>query len=685
MADDEDAIYIDVIPRVDDSAADSAVSKLKDKFKDVAGDIGPEFMDALGNSGLADELGKKLGDALSGPLKDLSEGIGLDLKNPLEKMLKQDMGGALDDVASQLGTKLAKAVSDPLHDVASNIGVDLDDAVSKALNKDWGGLATSLGKSVGGKLTDVLGINELLGTNGLDGVIDKFHTVADTVKSLRGGDLGSALQGANALTGGALQPVADMHDQIKQSVGDTKELVEEFAGAGFLGSKMSGKEAAEKLTSAGAPVAASMALTGPVEDLLNKIPWVQENTPLPGSGGDWFKSPFRQIGGDIMHPSRIGKDHQYDPKTGNFVGDGPPQENSTDRLYNSVFPSSGGGGATSTTANEVDVKASSAVVSAGSVTLSGGISLPGIGTASSGGGRTTSGIAAAGGDSGSMSSLYSGGSGTTIGKGHSAGGILPGDSPGHDNMIGVMPSGSMVSLEGGEGVIRPEAMGRPGIADLVSSLNQHYDEGTSSAAGVAGGAGGDPNNTTLATPPTQSNTAGGADPKQQQQLGKGQGAGISGGGIIGAAEQAGVMAAAVGGFGGGGIAAQIAVQETNLAVQKASQNVAALATAPFETLGLSGGQMGAPTVNPMGGWIGKLIAGELGSQTNLPNIAGASVQPPKKPDQKPEDGQQPQGESPTGPSGAKDDPMHVNVTNQPPPQQGTATSAANMAPMTAGF
>jgi hypothetical protein len=243
-------------------------------------------------------------------------------------------------------------------------------------------------------------------------------------------------------------------------------------------------------------------------------------------------------------------------------------------------------------------------------------------------------------------------------------------------MIGVMPSGSMVSLEGGEGVIRPEAMGRPGIADLVSSLNQHYDEGTSSAAGV----GADSNNPTLAEPPTQGNTAGG-DGKgiQQQQLGKGSGGGISGGGIIGAAEQAGVMAAAVGGFGGGGIAAQMAVQETNLAVQKASQNIAALATAPFETFGLQGGQMGAPTVNPMGGWIGKLIAGQLGSQTSLPNLAGA-VQPPKKPDQKPEDGQQPQGETPTGPSGAKDDPMHVNVTNQPQSPQGSATSAMNVSP-----
>jgi hypothetical protein len=39
-----------------------------------------------------------------------------------------------------------------------------------------------------------------------------------------------------------------------------------------------------------------------------------------------------------------------------------------------------------------------------------------------------------------------------------------------------------------------------------------------------------------------------------------------------------------------------------------------------------------------------------------------------------------------GPSGTTDDPMHVNVTNQPTPGQGGATSAANLtASMGAGI
>ena len=72
----------------------------------------------------------------------------------------------------------------------------------------------------------------------------------------------------------------------------------------------------------------------------------------------------------------------------------------------------------SSVANEVDIQASAATISAGSVSLGGNISLPGLPTGDRGssplgsGGRSTtsSGIAAAGSDSGSMASLYSGSS-----------------------------------------------------------------------------------------------------------------------------------------------------------------------------------------------------------------------------------------------------------------------------------
>lgn len=691
MADD-DEIYVDIVPRLDENAANEIETSLKEKFKNATQDIGGDFFDALKNSSIGDEvlgkLGEKLGQAIADPLKNIGDTLGIELQGPLEKVLKQDLGGALDDVVGQLGTKLGDVLHDPLHGISESIGVDLDTAISKALNKDWSGLGDQLKHDVGDKLTDVLGVNELLGTNGLDSVIDKVHNVTDTIKAFKSGDAGGVLGGINALTDGAVQPISDLHDQIKQTIGDTKDLVEEFAGAGFLGSKMTG--ATGLMTEAAAPVAASLALTGPVEDQLNKIPWVQEHTELPGTGGDWFKKPFRELGGYIMHPSRLAEDAPYD-RNGNFVGAAAPQPDSTDRLYHSVFGSdmSGtGGGKSSTTANVAEVEAGSAVVQAGSVSLSGGISLPASITAglSAGGGHSaasSSGIGKGGaGDASSMASLYSGPS--ILGKGFAQGGILDGDSPGYDNMIGVLPSGSAVGLEGGEGVLNPRAMSKPGVADLVKSLNNHFDEGTTSVPM-------DPQNPSLFVPPTQGNKAsGGGAPPQQAQLGTGSGAGISGGGIIGAAEQAAVSAAGIAGFGGGAIAAQMAEQEINLAIQKGSQAAAALAAAPFETFGLAGGQMGAPTVNVMGGWAGKLISGALGQMNQIPNVAGGagSVQPPKQPKQPGADEQPGQGEKVSmGPKGSKDDPMHVNVTNQPQAPQGGVTSAANMtatmAPLTA--
>lgn len=198
--------------------------------------------------------------------------------------------------------------------------------------------------------------------------------------------------------------------------------------------------------------------------------------------------------------------------------------------------------------------------------------------------------------------------------------------------------------------------------------------------------------------------------KQQQQLGSGQGFGLTGGGLIGLLEQLpGMAASAAGGassmFGGGaagGAAAaawsDIAVPEINLAAQKGGQMIAAAAEAPLETFGLTGGQMGAPSVNPQSGWIGKILGSMLGSQFSMPNIAG-SVQPPKQGGDKDSSGQgddsSPGGKSQQeqaggggaaagggkpGPTGHKDDPIHVKQV--PPPggaPQGQATSAMNTA------
>jgi hypothetical protein len=677
MADDsDDQIFIDVVPRVDDSAADSAVDRLRDKFKDVAKDVGPEFMDALNSSGVLEDLGTKLGSAVS------------------------------------------DSVGKPLREMSSDIGIDLDAAIGKALNKDWGGLGALAGKGIGGKLSEVLGLEDTL--SGLDGILSKAQGIGDVINDFKTGGLSSGLSGAAGLFGHGPDPTAN-----SGPLGDITTL---FGNVSALGDAVGhqGLSNAGSILGGGSQIlnnfmkddAPDRSLGDSIGEILEQagvgagvgamIPGI-DATGIPSiigalvGGGSALAHNWDSLGHNLFPPAQAAAqppDTYGHPLYSSIFGNQPlssgidaagsdnEPSSTTASLYSgdSGSPFLGRGGGT-TSANEVDVQASAATISAGSVTLGGSISLPSSlttgGMGSGGSGRTTStGVAAAGGDSNSMASLYSGGGGTTIGKAHyDSGGILPGGSPGYDNLIGVLPSGSMVGLEGKEGVVNNKAMGKPGVADLVTMLNKGFDEGTMSPAGV----GGDSNNPTLSTTPTTPNTAGGNTPKQPQQFGSGQGGGISGGGIIGAAEQAGVAAAGMAGFGGGSIVAQMAVQESNLAVQKASQNVAALATMPFETFGLSGGQMGAPQVNPMGGWIGKLIGGALGQMNNLPNIAGASVQPPKQPQQKPDD-QPGQGETPSGPAGTKDDPHYVkSADGTPTPPQGAMTSALALAPMTAGF
>lgn len=184
--------------------------------------------------------------------------------------------------------------------------------------------------------------------------------------------------------------------------------------------------------------------------------------------------------------------------------------------------------------------------------------------------------------------------------------------------------------------------------------------------------------------------------QQAPQLGSGSGFGLTGGGLIGMAEQAASMAAGAFSFGGGSMAAQLAFQELNLAVQKGGQMAATAAMAPLETMWLSGGQMGAPSVGGPGqaGWIGKLLGGLVGSQFGLPNIAG-TAQPPKKQqgeadesklgaglgggDENAPKGQGGQGGGGATPGSSKDNPLYTKSAAPPPgPPQGAATSAASM-------
>ena len=93
------------------------------------------------------------------------------------------------------------------------------------------------------------------------------------------------------------------------------------------------------------------------------------------------------------------------------------------------------------------------------------------------------------------------------------------------------------------------------------------------------------------------------------------------GGVLGMAEQAGVMAAGIGSFGGGSMAAQLAMQEANLAASKIGDIAAIMAVqAPLETFTLHGpeGQSGDLSQTlPF-----KLLSAAAQSHPNIPDTAG---------------------------------------------------------------
>ncbi len=78
MASDEDSIFVDVVAKLDESAANKAAGQLKDHFKGAGQHIG----DALGSE-LGQVFTRNLGDALRGPAENLAKEAGTRLGRAL--------------------------------------------------------------------------------------------------------------------------------------------------------------------------------------------------------------------------------------------------------------------------------------------------------------------------------------------------------------------------------------------------------------------------------------------------------------------------------------------------------------------------------------------------------------------------------------------------------------------------
>lgn len=701
MADDDDTIFIEVKAKVDEASFDEAEGRLRDKFKDVGKNIGDSIKDATSSIGdHVKDVSRSIGDAfkdyLDQDVKDSIKDIGRGLRDEVKS---GDVRGALDDIE-----KTVRGTTDLITGIGEAFGVHLDNV-------------GSIGHTIGDTISE-------LGDR-VDAVTGKVHNFSTGLHAFKSGDiskgvndLGSAFHGLlpDSLQDGltnTLQVFNDTHDTIKDTLGVVDELkgALKLGGEAGLGTSLLGPEVAipAALLAAGGYAAYHLPKQVITDDFLFRgADDFLNGGRGPNRGGE-FPRPvisLPELGMPQAQPSMTPTSQlpSFAPlDTPDDVSD-PLNMRSNLRGYPSlpanyvptpvVRDGGGSGGSSNVQAQTATVEAGSATVMASSVSLGGislsqvlgGVSLPGAASPSAAA-RDPRDKALSGLGMGqptapkywpgfsSSSSIPS----IAPQDHHSGGGMISGDSPGYDNHLGSV-GGKPIGLEGGEFVINPDATqaNLPLLRAINSGKLSHFDEG----GGPVGAPAPDPNITTQPEPPT-------SQPIQQQQMGHGSGIGVTGGGALGMAEQAGVMAATMFGFGGGGMAAQIGMQEMNLAIQEGGKMGAAVAMALPETFGLAGGQMGAPSVG-QGGWFKKIVGGMLGSMTNLPNVAGAT-QPPKQHGQKeggpdaqvaddPLNGSKPAPQGKTGPTGHQDDPIHVKQV--PPPggaPQGQATSAMNTA------
>lgn len=639
-SDDDSTIWVDVAARLDEREAENAVDKLKDHFKRTKVPVEPDLDEAAT-------------DRTTGRLRDKLRGAG--------KTLSDSISDAFDH-ADAAADKASKRMGNRFKGLGNEIGKTMGEELSHALGTSEGGVGSSLEKLFKDKFG---GLADVLSGHGSGDLLGSFEILRGTIHDAATGLRDIAPEGSRAAKG--LGAVAD----------------------------------------AAGPLAAAFAAVLGVEQLA-KNPAVQDNPLGRGFFGDWRSGDPNSIVGPNSPLDVIGGWFGFDPSGKRHRAaqqpPGPPATiGGSGGLPGGVTVAPGGGlggagaGPVGTRSSISGVTQHVTLVDAihgegGSPTVpliqrpDGTWTSPDPSWAhliqrESGGNPSIQNNwdsnAAAGDPSRGLFQF-------TRSTWARSGGLKYGADPGSAtpqqqaeiaaNLIRSNPSGS----DWGAGL-----PGRENAGGLLAGLGAPRSAGwfgsgyTASPAGLGtpgfGGGGG-------AQPSQQGGQSGG--PITQKPIGTGKGAGVSGGGIIGAAEQAGVAAAGVAGFGAGGIAAQMAEQEINLAVQKGSQLAYAAASAPLETLWLGGGQMGAPSLqSPLFGWPGKILGSLIGQQTNLPNLAGAT-QPPKQPDQKGEQ-EDPAGGKQGGPTGHKDDPMHVSVTNPPQgPGQGDATTQSNWAAMT---
>lgn len=687
MASDDSVIFVDVVPRLDDSETEKSVEKLRDKFKRGAQGTGKAISDVL-HSELAQELGRQL------------EPVARDAGTKLAKELGTGIHDQLSDVLADVGIDF-DGVIDKTHDVADGIG-KIHDSV-KAIKQ--GDVAGGLG-GVAKSLKDIAGDNAA--SDVLGNISEKASPLQDRFKDLKGSVHDTVadfkdLAGNSGRISGALTAISEAAGPLAAALLSVEEIDK-------LSESLNNR-AGQTIAPRGGIVGSPFWLWNQGNKALDQGSWdplnpfkVKPTGPPPKPAAPYAPAPGLP---GLLMPGEMAPSG---PSVGGIpipgVTAAPDSKRGGNRMHPTDWGSGGPGG------SYTQDQAAAAIIGAAKsrglnqeqtlAALSVGLletnlgSNPMTNVAQNQSGTVVQGLFQ---QDSSYSKYFGGGSRTDPGGAargfvdqYIARGGLSKDpyQAAVDVQVGTYGPGYVRSFRnramdfytrngGGGGGPAQAAYGMfAGVPSPGGTSPMGYSiPGTGSGGYMPAGYGGlGPGEMS----PSQANSY---SPVQQQQTGSGKGFGLTGGGLIGMAEKAGTMGAALGGMGGGGIAMQIGEQEMNLAVQQGGKMAAALVSAPMETLGLKGGQMGAPSVGS-GGWMHKLVGGMVGQMTNSSNIAGAT-QPPKQAGDKedPGAGGQSQGAGGQGgkggPTGHKDDPMHVSVV---PPAGGSSplgsmTSGAN--------
>ncbi|KEF95171.1 hypothetical protein K883_05127 [Mycobacterium sp. TKK-01-0059] len=315
-------------------------------------DLGKQFMPQIrqlttGVAGAMNEMFQNFAGQLKTP--GTSAAIGSLMNNVVAafRSLAPAMGPVVDAFAriAKVGSDFLPGMATGIANLATKFAQFIQNAQQSGKLQEWiqRGIdaASTLGRvigDIGHRIFDVFGNKspqEFQST--LHGMVDAAVSVAQAIAGVS--------HVVNTLIND-LQPVANMIGgwpnliytvaaawgawKVATTIAQLGRVAEMLGVTIPASAKTGSAAAASSLGMIGTAAAAATTAVGTLAGAMAAVPHVDNflkshtGLPLPDTDHwNWFKQPFREMWGDIRHPSRLGKGNLYD-KNGNYIGPGSP-------------------------------------------------------------------------------------------------------------------------------------------------------------------------------------------------------------------------------------------------------------------------------------------------------------------------------------------------------------------------